>query len=279
VNVSGNVEEKNPLRYAQSLRDQSYSWVDVRPKDMVLIGLLDWKAEIASHEVGDPAVEYSGIRLKAVDVDYRKDSGDANTSVYFFRTREEAESVAAAAKAQEEASAWRQKFMSLPYMIANRDAGFKLAYAVCKDTGKNAAGEDTCKEDGWQDWSDNIAVAYHWFRDLNTCGGARFKLYKNQPADVKVDKNSTFMADCVPAPNVSGRVTLGYKVIFTLPAAAAGNNDAYMDLRVSGARTATIFKTFDACYNARNAAFTKSAKDLGLDEENVDFMADCVRVY
>jgi hypothetical protein len=32
VKPSGEVEAENPLRYAQSLKDQNYSWVSVRPK-------------------------------------------------------------------------------------------------------------------------------------------------------------------------------------------------------------------------------------------------------
>jgi hypothetical protein len=38
VNTSGDVEAKNPLRYAQLLSDQKYSWVDVRPKGMFFVG-------------------------------------------------------------------------------------------------------------------------------------------------------------------------------------------------------------------------------------------------
>ena len=91
VNASGDVETKSPLRYAQSLNDQSYSWVDVRPKGMLFIGVADWKAEMASHEVGDPSIENSGSNLNIVEVDYRKKSGDDNMSVYFYRTKEDAQ--------------------------------------------------------------------------------------------------------------------------------------------------------------------------------------------
>ena len=51
----------------------------------------DWKAEMASHEVGDPSIENSGNNLKIVEVDYRKNSGDDNTYVYFYRTKEDAQ--------------------------------------------------------------------------------------------------------------------------------------------------------------------------------------------
>ena len=91
VNASGDVEDKNPLRYAQSLKDQKYSWVDVRPKGMMAIIESDWKVEMASQEVSDPSMENSGNNLKAVEVDYRKNSGDDNTSVYFYRTKEDAQ--------------------------------------------------------------------------------------------------------------------------------------------------------------------------------------------
>ena len=136
VDASGNVEAKNPLRYAQSLSDQNYSWVIVRPKDMTLAIVSDWKAEMASHEVGDPAIENSGNNLKIVEVGYSKNSGDDNTYVYFYRTKEDAQAAAqaskqAAADAMASKAKWSQKLMSLPYMIASHDAGFKLVYAVC----------------------------------------------------------------------------------------------------------------------------------------------------
>ena len=98
VNTSRDVEAKNPLRYAQSLSDQNYSWVDVRPKGMGFVGVSDWKAEMASHEVGDPAIENSGNNLKIVEVDHRKNSGDDNTYVEFYRTKEDAQAAAQASK-------------------------------------------------------------------------------------------------------------------------------------------------------------------------------------
>jgi hypothetical protein len=63
INATDQVEAKNPLRYAQSLEDQRYSWVDVRPKGMILMILPDWKAEMSSHEVDDPSMENSGNML------------------------------------------------------------------------------------------------------------------------------------------------------------------------------------------------------------------------
>jgi hypothetical protein len=70
VNASGDVEAKNPLRYAQSLKDQNYSWVNVRPKGMTVIVESDWKAEMVSNQVDDPSIDNSGLNLKAVEVDY-----------------------------------------------------------------------------------------------------------------------------------------------------------------------------------------------------------------
>jgi hypothetical protein len=101
ANTSGDIEAKNPLRYAQSLSDQNYSWVDVRPKGMLIIGVPNWKAEMASHEVADPAIENSGNNLKIIEVDHRKNSGDDNTYVYFFRTKEDAQGGSAGVKSKE----------------------------------------------------------------------------------------------------------------------------------------------------------------------------------
>ena len=61
VGASGTVEAKNPLRYAQSLRDQGFSWIDVRPKGEVFLLVPDWKAEMASHDVSDPMIENSEV--------------------------------------------------------------------------------------------------------------------------------------------------------------------------------------------------------------------------
>ncbi len=152
VKANGDAEAKNPLRYAQSLKDQNYSWVSVRPKGMIFMVELNWKAEMASHNVDDPSIENSGNTLKAIEVDYRKNSNDENTMVYFYRIKEDALAVVQAAKqrAEDDAKAdaeqkasdaeWGKKLTSLPYMIANHDVGFKLIYAVCKP-GKSAKGE------------------------------------------------------------------------------------------------------------------------------------------
>lgn len=293
VGASGTVEAKNPLRYAQSLSDQSYSWIDVRPKGNMFIGVFDWKAEMASHDVGDRAIENSGNNLKAVEVGYRKNSGDDNTYVYFYRSREEAQAVAQAAKKQAEDDAkaaadvkasdatWKQKLMSLPYMIANRDAGFKVVYAVCKPAGKNAKGENTCSNEGSHDWSDNPAVPYRWFGDIEGCEDA------THPVNVAPDES--FAAYCVPAPKVSGRAVKGYKMIFALTAPEAANDDnLYADLRESASQAARLFKAFNTCYDAVDAAYSNTLKELGADEDgnllsdktkSISLTATCVRVY
>jgi hypothetical protein len=297
VGASGTVEAKNPLRYAQSLSDQSYSWIDVRPKGKVFIGVSDWKAEMASHDVGDPAIENSGNNLKTVEVGYRKKSGDENTYVYFYRTRAEAQTAAQATKKQAEDDAkaeadakassvmWKQKLVSLPLMIANRDAGFKAVYAVCKPAGKNAKGDDTCSEEGSHDWSDNPTVPYRWFSDLEGCEGATIKLTMEHP--IKVAPDDSFVVYCMPAPKVSGRAVKGYKMTFALMASEADAN-LYADLRESASQAVRLFKTFNTCYDAVDAAYSNTMKELGADEDgyllsdktkSISLTANCVRVY
>jgi hypothetical protein len=288
VNTSGDVEAKNPLRYAQSLSDQNYSWVDVRPEGRFFIGVSDWKAEMASHEVGDPAIANSGKNLKNIEVDYRKNSGDDITYVYFYRTKEDAESDAkAAAELKASNAKWSQKLTALPYMIAIHDAGFKLAYAVCKPAGKDAKGFDTCNDDDSHDWSDTRTVPYRWFSDIKGCEDAAVRLNAEHSADV--DPNDKFRTYCVPASKASGRTLKGYKMAFALTAPDADRVDnIYADLRDRGSQTASIFKTFNACYEALDAAYSKAMNDLGADEKGhllsdntkiIDLTATCVRVY
>ena len=299
VNASGAVEARNPLRYAQSLSDEAYSWVDLRPKGVGVIGVSDWKAEMASRDVSDSAIENLGNNLKVVEVGYRKNSGDDNTYVYFYRTREDAKAATQAAKQQAEDDAkaaadvkasnamWRQKLMALPYMIANRDVGFKLTFAVCKPAGKNAKGQDTCSDDGSYDWSDNRAVPYQWFGDIKACDDAAYNLYMQHPADV--DPNGVFMTYCVPAPKATGHAVKGYKMIFALTAPGAERDDnIYTDLRERGSQSATVFKTVNACHDAVDAAYSKAMKDLGADEggtllsvntKDIDLTVTCLRIY
>jgi hypothetical protein len=104
VNTDGAVEAKNPLKYAQSLKDAGYSWVSVRPFGAGIIGVPDWKKELASTKVDDPTIDDSGSNLKAAEVDYRKNSGDNNTVIPFYRTREEAQAQAQKVTAKSDAT-------------------------------------------------------------------------------------------------------------------------------------------------------------------------------
>jgi hypothetical protein len=301
TNASGDVEAKNPLRYAKSLSDLNYSWVDVRPKGTFFVGVPDWKAEMASREVGDPAIENSGNNLKIAEVGYRKNSGDDNTYVYFYRTKGEATSAAQATKQQAENDAkvaaelkasnakWSQKLTSLPYMIASHDAGFKLVYAVCKAAGNNAKGQHTCSDDDSHDWSDSRAVPYRWFSNIADCEGAEGGLKFKHPTDVNVSADDFLSTYCVHASKVNGRTLKGYKMVFALTAPDAGSeNNIYADMRDRGSTTASVFKTFNACYHAVDAAYSKSMKDLGANENGtllsdntkiISLTATCVRVY
>jgi hypothetical protein len=298
VGGSGTIAAKNPLRYAQSLRAQGYSWVDVRPIGKLVVGVWDWKAEMASQDVGDPAIENSGANLKAVEVGYRKKSGDDNTDVYFYRSRKEAQAAAQVAKlpqAEDDANAaaevrasnatWKQKLVSLPYMIANHDVGFKVVYAVCKPARNNA--KKTCSNEGSYDWSDNPAVPYRWFGEVGECEDATFKVKLKHPAEVGPDES--FAVYCVPAPKVGGLALKGYKMSFALtPPEAASDDNLYADLRHRRSHTATVFKTFGACYARLDAAYSNTLKELGIDEDgnvlsdktkSINLTATCVRVY
>jgi hypothetical protein len=298
ISAKDDVKAKNPLQYAQSLKDQNYSWVSVRPKGMIVIGIPDWKAELASHQVNDSSIENSGDNLKAVEVDYRKESNDSNTMIYFYRTKEDALAAAQTVKQQAENDArahaelkasdaeWRKKLTSLPYMVANHDLGFKLIYFVCKPAGKNAKGEHTCNPDGSHDWSDDRRVPYRWFGDMRGCDDARNSIDTEHPTDVKVDSHDSFVSDCMPASKKSGFILKGYKVVFALQGADY-DDDTYADLRESG-ETATVFKTFNACYDAMDTTYSKTMKDLGTDEDgkllndktkSIRLTATCVRVY
>jgi hypothetical protein len=301
VNTRGEIEAGNPLRYAQSLKDQNYSWVDVRPKGTFFVGVSDWKAEMASHEVDDPAIENSGNNLKAIEVGYRKNSGDGNTDVYFYRTKDEALAATLAMKQQAEngarvaveLKAFNAKlsptFTSLPYVIASHDTGFKLTYAVCKPAGKDAKGQNTCHPDDSHDWSDSRTALYRWFGNINGCEDAAARLNTEHPGDVRVNPDDAFTAYCVPASNVNGRTLKGYKMVFALtPLNAESNDNIYADLRDYGSKAASVFKTFNACYDAMDAAYSKAMKDIGADEngtllsdktKTIDLTATCVRVY
>ena len=237
INASGTVEAKNPLRYAQSLSDQSYSWVSVRPKDMIVMVESDWKAEMASHEVDDSSIENSGDNLKAIEVGYRKNPDDNNTTVYFYRTKEDADADSkTAAELRASDAEWSEKLVSLPYMVANHDVGFKLVYAACKP-GKNAKGENACNEDDSHDWSDNRSVPYHWFSDMQECENAQRSINTKHPVDVKVESDDVLDSSCVPASKMSGHTLRGYEMVVALTAPGADFDDAvYADLRERGSQ-------------------------------------------
>jgi hypothetical protein len=239
------------------------------------------------------------LNLKAVEVGYRKNSADDNTRVYFYRSREEAQAAALAAKKRVEDDAkaaaemkssnamWSQKLISLPYVIASHDAGFKLVYAVCRPAGKNAKGQNICRDDDSRDWSDSRTVPYRWFSNINGCEDAAIRLNTEHP--VVMESNDAFTTTCVPASEVRGRNLKGYKIVLALAAPGTGSDDSiYAELRDRGSQTASVFKTFNACYDAVDGAYSKAMKDLGADEKgnllsdntkSIDLTATCVRVY
>jgi hypothetical protein len=301
VDASDNVEPKNPIRYAQSLKDQNYSWVDVRPKGMLFMVESDWKAEMGSAAVDDPSIKNSGNNLNAVEVGYRKNSGDDNTTIYFYRTKDDAVAAARALKqhAENDAKAaaelkasvaeWSQKLASLPYMVANHDVGFKLVYAVCKRADNNAKDANSCNQDGSHDWGQTAAAPYRWFSDLDGCKDVQLRINIKHPADVTVNPDDAFSSYCVPAFKANGHAVKGYKMLFALSAAGADDDDnTYADLRDGSSRSARVFKTFKECWDAMDAAYYKAMNDLGAGKDgnllsdkmkSINLAATCVRVY
>ena len=93
----------------------------------------------------------------------------------------------------------------------------------------------------------------------------------------------------MPASEVRGRNLKGYKIVLALAAPGTGSDDSiYAELRDRGSQTASVFKTFNACYDAVDGAYSKAMKDLGADEKgnllsdntkSIDLTATCVRVY
>jgi hypothetical protein len=77
--------------------------------------------------------------------------------------------------------------------------------------------------------------------------------------------------------------------VFALSAPGADYDDCtYADLRDASGQTATVFKTFNACYGAMDTAYSKTLKDLGADGDgtllndktkSIGLRATCVRVY
>ena len=302
ISEGGAISAKNPLEYSRSLRDQGYSWVSVRPNNMLVIAPSDWKAEMASRDVDDSTIENSGTNLKAVEVDYRPRPEDNNTTVYFYRNKEDARSsmearnalVEADAKAEADLKAsraeWDKKLTSLPYLIPDHNSGFKLVYGVCRDTGeRNADGSRICAEDGWRDWSDDRGEPYHWFSDFRSCGDAQQKLIGDTPPDLKINSNDAFVSSCVPAPKMNGRSPKGYVIMFTFIAPGAMEDDAlYVTLSERNSKSATVFTKFRSCDEAIEPALAMALTDLGADKDgsllsdktiSIRLWATCVRIY
>jgi hypothetical protein len=298
----GAINAKNPLRYSQSLRDQNYSWVDVRPKGMLFIVPSDWKAEMASRDAGDAAIENSGSNLKAVEVGYRQHPGDSNATVYFYRTKEDAQSAMDAANALTELDAkadadlkaskaeWSEKLGSLPYMMADQSTGFRLVYGVCRDTGKkDPDGSWVCADDDSHDWSDSPEAPYHWFSNFQSCEDAQQKLIGNTPPDVTVGSHDAFVSTCLPAPKMDRRLAKGYEMMFTIVAPGALEDDAlYAKLTDRRSKSATVFTTFKSCNEAIDPARAMALKEFGADKDgkllsdktkSIGLWANCVRVY
>jgi hypothetical protein len=87
----------------------------------------------------------------------------------------------------------------------------------------------------------------------------------------------------------SGHTLKGYKMVFALtPLDAESDDNIYADLRERGSQIASVFKTFNACYDAVDAAYSNALKDLGADgkgvllsdnTKSIDLTATCVRAY
>ena len=300
VNSTGQVEAKNPISFAQSLRDQSYSWVSVRPKDVTIL-LPDWDHEMASQTVDDSTIENSGGGLTAVEVGYRSHSGDENSYVYFYRSKEDAlaqrqSSVALAngssnLVAVESASKaeWSKRFFEFPNVSPSSDPGFKVSYGLCKSTGqKNAIGADVCADSDNYDWSNTPSMPYSWFADLASCQDEIFALEDAPPISGGADE--TFHSECVPAPKPVGRKSTGYKMELNLnaPDAPTPEDSIYAEWRESGSTSPTIYTTFEQCQSAIDSAMPKLRKYLGVDDRyvlNADqtkmitLFADCVHAY
>jgi hypothetical protein len=184
---------------------------------------------------------------------------------------------------------WSKKLTSLPYIVANHDVGFKLIYTVCRAAGKDAKGENTCKDEGSRDWSDDQSMSYYWFSDIQGCEDAQDSINTKHPADLKINADDAFTSYCVPAPKVSRHTLKGYQMVITISAPGAPPDDvSYGNLRESGSQTAAVFKTLDACYNTTDTIYSKLMKDLEVDGDgnllsdktkSITVMANCVRVY
>lgn len=298
----GAIRARNPLRYAESLKNDDYYWVGVQPKGIPFVAEVDWNAELASSAVNDPSIQDSGRSLKVVEVDYRRSSDDSITEVDFYRTKEaatsamhrkmrraEAETKAKAARKASEAR-WRKKLASLPYLIRDHDRGFKLVYDICRETDKKAAdGSGYCTEIGSHDWSPKPSSSYQWFSSWRSCSNAEIAFSQKKASEIKTAPGELVSSECMPAPRPGRHVMQGYKIVYVLLAPGASYGHAtYAEFRETGSDDARVFKTFRKCYDKAMSVYTKALKDLGVDKDgnvvgnttkSVEFTGDCVRSY
>jgi hypothetical protein len=300
IETNGDITGKNPLRYSQSLKDQNYSWISTRPKNMVFIVESDWKSEMESDQVADSSLENSGNSVQAIEVDYRKASNDETTEVYFYRTKDGAVAAAqeqkkraddhAQAEAERKAaeSDWKKKLELAPFLVANRDVGFKLIYGICKSA-YDLNGKAKCVDIKTEDWSDDPRLPYKWFSDIDQCNDALKTLFLKHAFDVKNGSGDFFTRDCLPAPKASRKAARGYQMVFTLSAPAPiSDRLSYENFRESASGSATLFKSFNDCRSKIDDAYSTVEKYLKVDEDgkflsdktkSITGIAYCVPVY
>ena len=282
---NGSIQVDNPLRYAQSLKEENYSWVDTRPKGMLIMVEENWKSEMASSDVDDPSIENSGINLRDVEVDYRHKSGDDNSKLYFYQFKEDAIGDAKAAAEQEAAErSWGQKLFSLPYIIAEHESGFKLIYGMCKKNDNNY-----CIRTSVYDWSDNRRDRYHWFSNLHACEDAESGISFHHPPNLKASADSIFTSDCVPASQWTGHPPAGYQLEIALDAPGSGSDQtSYAYVRRGETNTPITFQSLTQCSGYIMAVYDKFEKDFQVNDDgtflndkskSISVTVNCVRTY
>ena len=298
ANPDGTIKATNPLTFAQSMTDSNYSWVSVKAKKQMIV-VADWNTELGSNNVTDSTLANDGAEIKAIEVDYRKNSGDENTYVYFYRTQQDALAEIQVAKQKSEDDAkeqmagdvsrakWRDKLLALSYVIGNTDSGYKLSFINCTDVGQNSDGQNICEDQGSYDWSDNPKYPYHWFDKFTDCNNADSELGAKPPSGKIPAQN--FTHTCLPSARPSKKVAKGYKIILSLTAPGTFTDDTiYSEFRSPGHNAPIIFSTFKECSTAADAAYKTALQDLGADADGklksdetqtIDLMATCSRQY
>jgi hypothetical protein len=254
---------------------------------------------MGSDQVADASLENSGNNVQAIEVDYRKASNDETKEVYFYRTKDRAVAAAQEQKkraeddAQAEAarkaaeSDWKQKLGSAPFLVANRNVGFKLIYGICKSA-HDLNGEAKCVDEETQDWSDDPRLPYKWFSDIDPCNDALKELFLKHAFDVKDGSRDFVTRDCVPAPKATARAVRGYQMVLTLSAPAPiSDKVSYENFRESVSGKTTLFKSFKDCENKMDDAYSTVEKYLKVDEDgefldktnSITGIAYCIRVY